>query len=126
MAVKPTPVIERVMRRVRVEASGCWTFTGAIDPATGYGRIGVGSRSAGVTSAHRVTYADHWGEIPAGKHIDHLCRNRACCNPLHLEAVTQAVNNRRSWDARRGSLKWFADQYATPSRAYSAAMETAA
>jgi hypothetical protein len=118
MAVKPTPVIERVLRRVVVDDLGCWIFTGAIDPATGYGRIGAGSRTAGVTATHRVTYADHWGGIPEGKHIDHLCRNRACCNPTHLEAVTQAANNQRSWDARHGSVRRFADQYANPSRAY--------
>lgn len=121
MAVKPTPAIDRVMRRVTVSDVGCWLFTGAIDPTTGYGRVGVGPRGTGTVATHRVTYADHWGEISPGQHIDHLCRNRACCNPLHLEAVTQAINNQRSWDARRGLMRWFADQYATPSNAYQGA-----
>lgn len=119
MPVKPTPVIKRVMHRVRVDEFGCWIFCGAIDQRTGYGRIGAGSKLAGVTSCHRVTYADLWGDIPAGMHIDHLCRNRKCCNPFHLEAVSQAVNNLRSWDARMGRHPTrFSDQYASPSRAY--------
>ena len=46
--------------------------------------------------AHRVMYERHKGEIPAGLVIDHLCRNTVCCNPEHLQAVTQAVNCHRS------------------------------
>lgn len=45
---------------------------------------------------HRLVYQRLHGQVPDGMVLDHLCGNRACCNPAHLEAVTQAVNVRRS------------------------------
>lgn len=50
---------------------------------------------------HRVSYRLLVGEIPAGLEIDHLCANRLCCNPAHLEAVTSEVNSRRSHTATK-------------------------
>ena len=49
---------------------------------------------------HRLAYELLVGPIPEGLHIDHLCNTRTCCNPLHLDPVTQAENNRRSWERR--------------------------
>lgn len=92
---KTTHVVDRILRRTRyVLDSGCFIFTGALDPH-GYGRVGLGSRAEGTAMAHRVMYEQMRGPVPAGLDLDHLCRVRACCNPFHLEPVTRLVNVRR-------------------------------
>ncbi len=62
--------------------------------------ISVGSRAAGTRQTHRIAYEEFVGPVPNGLHLDHRCRVRLCCNPAHLEPVTQQENNRRSWAAR--------------------------
>lgn len=91
------PVMDRLMARVHATKDGCWEFKGAL--RNGYGVIGLGARSEGIGYVHRVAYEHLVGPIPDGMHIDHLCRNRPCCNPEHLQVVTQAENNQRMWDA---------------------------
>lgn len=93
------PPYERLIPRVRVEGE-CWIWTGSFG-TRGYGQIG-GSRGRPIAT-HRVTYEHHHGPIPPGMHVDHLCANKACCNPDHLEAVTPAENVARQV-ARRRSL----------------------
>lgn len=82
----------------RVELpNGCWGWTGAVFKATGYGVFSAKSDD-GVWrphTAHRAAYEMLVGPVPDGLHIDHLCRNRWCCNPAHLEPVTKRVNDLR-------------------------------
>lgn len=72
-----------------VDASGCWLWSGRVNPINGYGYFGP-------REAHRVVYEKAKGPIPPGHEIDHLCRVRNCVNPNHLEAVLPIVNKRRS------------------------------
>jgi hypothetical protein len=75
-------------------ASGCWNWTAARD-RNGYGRAGSGRRS-GTRLSHRHAYMVLVAEIDSGLVLDHLCRNPSCCNPAHLEPVTQGENLRRA------------------------------
>lgn len=88
-----------------VEVAGdCWLWQGARDKQTGYGRVCVpGQKRSGY--AHRVVYEILVGPIEDGLHIDHLCRQRACCNPDHLEPVTCRVNVQRGARATRTHCK---------------------
>ena len=65
----------------------CWFWTAALDQ-DGYGKC----RRDGVKRAHRVAYEELVGPIPNGLSLDHLCRNRACVRPDHLEPVTNREN----------------------------------
>lgn len=90
-ARKNAPLWDRLLLHTEVLDNGCWEWRGAVD--NGYGRMQVNGRTG---YAHRVAYECAVGPIPDGLEIDHLCRNPACCNPDHLDAVTPATNNRRS------------------------------
>lgn len=79
----------------------CWTWTGCLN-SRGYGCVQIDKK---VQLTHRVSYQLHVGEIPPGLQVDHLCRNKRCCNPHHLEAVTGKVNCERSVQATKTRCK---------------------
>lgn len=80
------------------EPFDCWVWA-ASRFATGYGQYKLDGKNC---KAHRLAYLDLVGEIPDGLVLDHLCRNRACVNPYHLDPVTHTVNVQRGDTHRSG------------------------
>lgn len=95
----PEPLAARLLSHVVKQESGCWLWQGARGGDGSYGAIGVGSMRDGsrrMEYAHRVSYSVFVGPIPDGLQIDHLCNNKRCVNPEHLEPVTRGENQRRA------------------------------
>lgn len=97
--------LARIKRKVTTEGE-CWIWTGPTTP-NGYGkhRRGPGHPDRVV---HRILWEhENDQEIPPGMQLDHLCRNRACCNPVHFEVVTPSENTKRQ-------DHWFRNKEACP------------
>jgi len=96
--------IARALSNYAVEDHGhstpCWIF----QCTTVYGVVALDRRGV---PAHRLFYERHVGPIPEGLHIDHLCRQKRCVNPAHLEAVTCKENVRRAvpFKRKRGTVE---------------------
>jgi len=88
-------------RVIRTDGDACWGWRGSF-MTNGYTRISQADGDKRITIlGHRLSYEIHVGPIPDGLVIDHLCRNRGCTNPKHLEPVTNEENISRGWDARK-------------------------
>lgn len=89
LSVKNLP--ERIESKIGRSNGDCWLWLSAFTKS-GYGTIWWNGKSR---RAHRVIYELLVGPISEGMQLDHLCRNRSCVNPSHLEPVTNLENIRR-------------------------------
>jgi hypothetical protein len=98
---------ELFWRKVEPSESGCWIWTAGKYP-NGYGHahVRLGFKNYKSVGAHRLAWALTNGPIPDDLVIDHLCRNRACVNPAHLEVVPQRVNVLRGDSPRTARARW--------------------
>jgi len=77
-----------------IDKNECWNWLGRLN-THGYAIYSDGELRE---SAHRVYYQAYKGELTEGLEIDHLCANKKCVNPSHLEEVTHQINSqRRNW-----------------------------
>lgn len=94
----PSSWAARIAASAQESPDGCWVWQGALD-RYGYGRfwytISRGSRRR--TGSHRAAWLALRGDIPDGLVTDHLCRNRACVNPWHMELVSNQENTIRGY-----------------------------
>ena len=86
----PISAIDRFWEKVIINPSSCWEWQGCL--VEGYGQFWDGQS---LVYAHRFLYKQMIGEVPIGLQLDHLCRNRKCVNPDHLEVVTPKTNINR-------------------------------
>jgi len=80
--------IDRFISKIIISPNNCWEWQGS-KTKEGYGRFALDKI---MIMAHRFSYEYHVRYIPENLEIDHICKNKSCVNPSHLEAVTHKVN----------------------------------
>lgn len=90
-----------ILARVAFKENGCWEWLRRPHPQTGYGQTTRADQST--VGVHVLSHEIFKGPAGDGMVVDHTCSNRICCNPAHLEAVTQQENARRTADRRRNA-----------------------
>lgn len=88
--------LDRFLSKVN-KTNTCWYWTAYVRP-DGYGAFRP--TKGNMVNAHRYSYKTFVGELVSGMHIDHLCRNKTCVNPKHLQQVAPAENTRRGISGR--------------------------
>lgn len=123
--MQPNPTEQRFWAKVAISSEAdCWLWTGG-KTQDGYGLFKF-IRDQSNWLAHRVAYTLRRGEIPDGLTLDHICRNRACVNPAHLDPVSLrenmlrgeglAAQNARKTHCLRGHAFTPENTYRAPSR----------
>jgi len=79
------------MRKKEKRKTDCWIWPYGVN-ANGYGCVGKNKK---IIEAHRFMYQQIIGAVPAHCELDHICKNKLCVNPSHLEPVSHAENCRR-------------------------------
>lgn len=88
----PLPKDEKRFKTKYIKHGDCWIWIGSFNGKKGYGKMLLRGK---LELAHRISYSWYRGHIPTGMTIDHMCNNKACVNPEHLEVATQKDNNLR-------------------------------
>jgi hypothetical protein len=83
-------ILDRFLSKIKFCENGCWQWTSK--GSGGYGRFWTGEKQV---LAHVYSYSMFKGTISRPLEPDHLCRNRLCVNPDHLELVTRTENTKR-------------------------------